>query len=207
MRKDIPIKTIERLALYRRLLRDLTAKGLDHLYSHQLAELANNTSAQVRRDLMITGYTGTPRKGYDVKELINRINSILDDISEQKIALIGIGNLGRAILSYFSYQQPTLSIVAAFDSDESKTNRVIGGCRCYHIREFDEKIKELKITLGIITVPAQHAQDVADMMTQAGIKGILNFAPVPLRVPEEVFTDRIDITTALEKIAYFASSD
>jgi redox-sensing transcriptional repressor len=172
-----------------------------------LAELANNTSAQVRRDLMITGYTGTPRKGYDVKELINRINSILDDISEQKIALIGIGNLGRAILSYFSYQQPTLSIVAAFDSDESKTNRVIGGCRCYHIREFDEKIKELKITLGIITVPAQHAQDVADMMTQAGIKGILNFAPVPLRVPEEVFTDRIDITTALEKIAYFASSD
>ncbi len=200
---DISVRTIERLALYRRLLRDLSGRGEVHIFSHQLAELANNTSAQVRRDLMLTGYTGTPRKGYEIKELIERISAHLDLDGEPKIALVGIGNLGRAILSYFSYQQPTLKIVAAFDTDENKTNRVIGGCRCHHLRDFAEVVKKEGITLGIITVPAQGAQEVADTMTAAGISGILNFAPVPLRVPDNVCTDRIDITTALEKVAYF----
>jgi redox-sensing transcriptional repressor len=107
-------------------------------------------------------------------------------------------------LSYFSFQHPGLSIVAAFDSDENKTNRVIAGCRCFHVRDLSEKVKELGATIGVVTVPAQHAQEAADMMVEAGIKGILNFAPVPLKLPEDVFNDRIDISMALEKIAYFA---
>lgn len=206
MNNKIPEKTIERLTLYRRLLRDLKIKGLDHIYSHQLAELANNTPAQVRRDLMIINYAGT-RKGYDVDELIDIINNILNDSGEQRIALIGIGNLGRAILSYFSFQRSSLSIVAAFDTDETKANRVIAGCKCYNIRDFDKIVKDEKINLAIITVPAQYAQDVADMIYEAGIKGILNFAPVPLKLEKGVYTDRIDITTALEKIAYFATKN
>lgn len=204
-KKDIPVKTVERLVLYKRLLKDLQAKGENSLYSHQLAKLANNTPAQVRRDLMMIGYSGgTPRKGYQVEELIDRITSVLEETEEKKIILVGIGNLGRAILSYFSFQHPGLSIVAAFDNDENKTNRVIAGCRCFHLRELEEKVKETGATIGVITVPAQHAQAAADIMVDAGIKGILNFAPVPLKLPEGVFNDRIDISMALEKIAYFA---
>lgn len=202
--KGIPARTIERMVLYKRLLADLQSKGQRTLFSHQLAALAHNTSAQVRRDLMTIGHGGSPRKGYDVAELIRKISEILDGSNDRIIALVGVGNLGRAILSYFTYRHPGLTIVAAFDSDDAKVNRVISGCRCYHISRFEEKVKELGINLGIITVPASHAQETADRMVAAGVKGILNFAPVPLKLPDDVFADRIDIASSLEKLAYFA---
>lgn len=202
--KDIPARTIERMVLYKRLLIDLQSKGERMLFSHQLAELAHNTSAQVRRDLMTIKHGGSPRKGYDVAELIRKISEILDGSNERIIALVGVGNLGRAILSYFTYRHPGLNIVAAFDSDDAKVNRVISGCRCYHINDFEEKVRELGINLGIITVPASYAQDTAERMVSAGIKGILNFAPVPLKLPDNVYADRIDIASSLEKLAYFA---
>lgn len=200
----IPARTIERMVLYKRLLGDLQSKGQKTLFSHELAALAHNTSAQVRRDLMTIGHTGSPRKGYDVNELIRKISSILDGSAERIIALVGVGNLGRAILSYFTYRHPGLTIVAAFDTDDAKVNRVISGCRCYHINCFEEKAKELGINLGIITVPAGYAQEVANKMVHAGIKGILNFAPIPLKLPDDVYADRIDIASSLEKLAYFA---
>jgi redox-sensing transcriptional repressor len=202
--KGIPARTIERLVLYKRLLADLLEKGQRTLFSHQLAEMAHNTPAQVRRDLMTIGQGGSPRRGYEIPELIRRIAEILDGSKERRIALVGVGNLGRAILSYFTYRHPGLTIVAAFDSDESKVERVISGCRCYNISDFDLKVKELSINVGIITVPAAQAQQVAEMMVAAGIKGILNFAPVPLKVPEGVYAERIDIASSLEKLAYFA---
>ena len=200
----IPARTIERMVLYKRLLIDLKSKGIHTLFSHQLAALAHNTSTQVRRDLMEIGHSGSPRKGYDVTELISNISSILDGSKERIIALVGVGNLGRAILSYFTYSHPGLTIAAAFDTDENKVDRVISGCRCFHMSQFESKIMEMNINLGIITVPAAQAQFVADRMIAAHIKGILNFAPVPLKVPEGVFVDRIDIASSLEKLAYFA---
>lgn len=202
--KTIPARTIERLVLYKRLLADLLSKGQRTLFSHQLAAMAHNTPAQVRRDLMTIGQGGSPRRGYDIAELIKRISDILDGSKERRIALVGVGNLGRAILSYFTYRHPGLSIVAAFDVDEGKTDRVISGCRCYHIKDFDAKVKELGASVGIITVPAAMAQQVADMMAASGIKGILNFAPVPLKTPDGIVADRIDIASSLEKLAYFA---
>ena len=131
-------------------------------------------------------------------------SGILDGSKERIIALVGVGNLGRAILSYFTYSHPGLTIAAAFDTDENKVDRVISGCRCFHMSQFESKIAEMNINLGIITVPATQAQFVADRMIAANIKGILNFAPVPLKVPEGVFVDRIDIASSLEKLAYFA---
>lgn len=199
----IPARTIERMVLYKRILSDLMAKGMTMLFSHQLAELAHNTSTQVRRDLMEIGCSGSPRRGYKVAELIGAISQILDGSSERIIALAGVGNLGRAVLSYFTYKHPGLSIAAAFDTDERRVNRVVSGCRCYHLDRFEEQVREKKINMGIITVPADAAQSVADRMTGAGIRGILNFAPVPLTVPDGVFVDRIDIASALEKLAYF----
>ena len=204
-KKDIPEKTIERLALYRRLLSDLKEKGLEHLYSHQLAEFTRNTPAQIRRDIMTTGYAANARKGYSIEDLIKKIDDTLAGPQKQKIALVGIGNLGRAILAYFNNQHSALMIVAAFDSDEAKVNRVIAGCRCYHMKELEGKVREEGIDLAIITVPGRNAQEVADKLEAAGIAGILNFAPVPLKLPDSVYTDRIDITTAIEKVAYFAS--
>ena len=203
--KDIPEKTVERLTLYRRLLAGLKEKGLEHLYSHQLAEFTRNTPAQIRRDIMVTGYTASARKGYSIEDLIQKIDETLKVPTKQKIALVGVGNLGRAILTYFNNQHSTLSIEAAFDNDDTKANRVISGCRCYHLKDIETKIKAEGIELAIITVPGHHAQSVAEKLESAGIKGILNFAPVPLRLPESIYTDRIDITTAIEKVAYFAN--
>ncbi len=204
-KKGIPEKTIERLAMYRRLLSGLKEKGLEHLYSHQLAEFTRNTPAQIRRDLMMTGYVSNARKGYTIGDLVKKIDETLAGSQRQKIALVGIGNLGRAILSYFNNQHSALSIVASFDNDDTKVNRVIAGCRCYHIKDLEAKIKEEGIDLAIITVPGHHAQEVAEKLESAGITGILNFAPVPLKLPDSIYSDRIDITTAIEKVAYFAS--
>lgn len=201
--KNIPSRTVERLVLYKRMLADFVSKGGSGIYSHQLAALADNSPAQVRRDLMAVGVSGNPKRGYDAIELIGAITNLLESESERKIALVGIGNLGRAILSYFTSRHIGLVIAAAFDSDESKTNRVISGCRCYHMDEFEERVSALGVKLGIITVPAVYAQEVADRMTDAGIKGILNFAPVPLKLPRGTASDRIDIASTLEKLSYF----
>lgn len=202
--KDIPARTIERMVLYKRFLTDLQGRGQKTIYSHELAALAHNSAAQVRRDLMTIGHTGSPRKGYDIRDMLVRIGEILDSSNERFIALAGVGNLGRAILSYFTYRHRGLTIVAAFDIDDTKTDRVISGCKCYPMDQFETKIRELGVTLGIITLPAGSAQSVADRMVAAGIRGILNFAPVPLKLPPGVSTDRIDIATTLEKLAYFA---
>ena len=204
LEKEIPARTIERMVLYKRLLADLLSKGQKTLFSHQLAALAHNTSAQVRRDLMTIGYGGSPRKGYHIEELIERISDILDSSSDHLIALVGVGNLGSAILSYFTYSHPGLKIVAAFDTDAGKVNREVFGCPCFPIDCFEEKIRQLGVTLGIITVPAAFAQETADRMVASGIKGILTFAPVPLKLPDHVCNDRIDIASALEKLAYFS---
>jgi redox-sensing transcriptional repressor len=200
--KRVPDKTVERLSLYRRLLERMLNGDESYVYSHQLGAMANSTAAQVRRDLMLLGCGGSPIRGYSVQQLIERIGAFLDAPQGQKIALVGIGNLGRAILAYFSLRRPTLSIVAAFDTDPAKVGRVIAGCRCYDVSELDEVVAREGICIGVITVPASHAQQVADQLVTAGICGLLNFAPVRVRVPEGVAVEDMDITMSFEKIAY-----
>jgi redox-sensing transcriptional repressor len=197
-------KTVERLSLYRRILSEMEQKGLHYIHSHQLAELANNSSSQVRRDLMEVDCSGVPRRGYNVSCLKEKISNVLKDSDEIKIALVGIGNLGRALLSYFNMRSKNLKIVAAFDSDSEKAGRVISGCRTYAMSDLKRIVKEQKIGLGIITVSADNAQKVADELVEAGICGILNFAPAPLKTPKGIHIERIDITTSIEKVAYFS---
>ena len=120
------------------------------------------------------------------------------------MALVGVGNLGRAILAYFTGRRPNLAIVAAFDRDEHRVNRVIHGCRCYPADKLEETLAEQEIRTAIIAVPAGEAQKVADRLVRGGVRGILNFAPTPLRVPPAVFVQEMDITTSLEKVAFFA---
>jgi len=200
----IPDKTIGRLSLYRRLLNRLCGEGVSNVYSHQLAAMAGVTAAQVRRDIMSIGCSGNPNRGYELVELIESIGKSLDDPGGQRAALVGVGNLGRAILTYFSGRRPKLSIVAAFDNDPRKCGRVTQGCRCYGVDRLPDMVSELDITIGVIAAPANDAQRVADQLVHAGVTGILNFAPVRIRVPSTVYVEDMDMTTALEKVAYFA---
>lgn len=197
-------KTIARLSLYRRLLEELAAQDTDSLYSHQLAKMTGKTAAQVRRDIMSTGYSGTPQRGYDVRDLIASIDGFIDAPDGQAAALIGVGNLGRALLAYFTSRRPKLRIVASFDSDEQKVDRVIHGVRCHQMDDLLDVIEEHGVTVGIITVPASDAPKVADQLFKVGIRGILNFAPVPLKAPPHVYLENVDMTASLETVAYYA---
>ncbi len=197
-------KTVGRLSLYRRLLNNLASTGTKQLFSHDLAAAAGVTAAQVRRDVMAVGYAGSPITGYDVTELASCIGQFIDGQQCQPVALVGVGNLGRAILAYFTGRRPSLTIVAAFDNDPHRVNRVIHGCRCYPAETLEETIAQQAVRTAIIAVPAIEAQPVAGRLVRGGVRGILNFAPTPIRVPPNVYVEEMDITTSLEKVAFFA---
>ncbi len=199
-----PEKVVGRMSLYRRLLSNLKAEGVRSIFSHELATMAGGTAAQVRRDMMAIGYSGSPVRGYDVDRLIRAIGLFLDAPSREGIALVGIGNLGRAIMAFFEGRRPNLAIEAAFDSNPDKVNRVIHGCRCYPLEDLGRVVEERNIRVGIIAVPAQAAQSVAEALVAAGVRGLVNFAPVPLHVPPGTYVDDMDITMSIEKVAYFA---
>ena len=202
--KNMSGKTIERLSIYRRLLREMAEYGTTKVYSHDLAEKAGVTAAQVRRNLMDVGCSGNTKKGYDIEELIEAIGEFLDNPEGEPVALIGLGNLGRALLPFFVAHHPKLKIVAAFDNNPSKTGRVIHGCRCYPFEKLREIIIREGIRVAILTVPAPVAQQVAEELVAAGVTGILNFAPAMLRLPETVSIESMDMAIALEKIAFLA---
>ncbi len=200
----IPERTIERLSIYRRLLIEEEKNGRTHIYSHDLARLTNNSPAQVRRDIMNIGTSGNPRKGYAVSELITAIGEVLDEKQTTKTCLVGVGNLGKAILAYFKGKRPNLQITAAFDIDPEKTDRVIAGVRCYPVAQIAPIVSRDHITVGILTVPGTAARETADLLIDAGVRSILNFTPTPLHLPPNIFLEEIDITVFLEKAAYFA---
>lgn len=199
-----PEKTVERVSVYRRLLQKDLSDGKSNIFSHELAGRTGGTAAQVRRDLMVLGFSGGSRRGYSISGLIDRIGEFLDSPNGEPVALVGVGNLGRALLPFFAAYRPNLKIVAAFDSNPAKTGRVIHGCRCHSTEELEEVIAGEGIRVAINAVPAGQAQGVADRLVAAGVHGILNFVPVPLHVPPSVVVEAIDITTALEKVAYLA---
>jgi len=201
--KRLPGKTVERLSEYRRNLLGYLASGNRYIYSHELAALLHITAVQVRRDLMLIGYSSVQKKGYDVRELITTIGNIIDSEDGQNVAVIGIGNLGRAITSYFKGKRSKLNIVASFDNDPQKVNRVIAGVRCYPVEHLDKIVKENNISIAMLTIPPDFARSTADAAIRAGIKGILNFTTIPLNVPPNVYLEEYDMITSIEKVAYF----
>lgn len=199
----LPEKTVERLSEYRRTLLECLGKGKTHIYSHELAGLHNITAVQVRRDLMLIGYSSLKKKGYDAHELIEVIGKLIDHPLGLNVAVIGMGNLGRAITTYFNGKRPKLNIVATFDVDPNKVDRVISGVNCFPIKELQNVIKKQNIAIGIITSPPDTATAIAEMLVMSGVKGILNFTTTPLNVPSSVFLEEFDMITSLEKVAYF----
>lgn len=202
----LPDKTVERLSQYRRNLLICMSKGKTHIFSHEIANIHHITPVQVRRDIMLIGYTGTLRKGYDVKELVTLIGDILDKKEGQKVALVGAGNLGRAIIKYFHNRRDKLSIVAAFDTHPDKINTLVDGIKIYHTDEMANVIKEKNISIGIISVPVSEAESTSKALVEAGIQGILSYTPRPINVPAHVYLEEYDMITSLEKVAYFAKN-
>jgi redox-sensing transcriptional repressor len=205
--KSLPHKTVERLSQYRRALLLILSKEKTHVFSHEIAQMLHITPVQVRRDLMLIGYSGNLRKGYDIRELIDLIGRIIDSDKGQRVAVVGLGNLGKAFISYFKGKRSKLSIIAAFDINPEKINRVFDGVPCYHINQIPDIIKQNNIAIGIITVPAEEAPIVAESLVIAGIKGILNYTPKPLNVPAHVYLEEYDMITSLEKVAFFAKKN
>lgn len=199
----LPERTVERLSEYRRSLLQCLEEGKTHIYSHELADLHHNTAVQVRRDIMFIGYSSMQRKGYDVKELIQVIGEIIDSEKGLNVAVVGVGNLGRAITTYFIGKRSKLNIVATFDVDTNKIDRVIAGVKCYSLSRLKEMVETLHISIAIMTVPADSAQEVSKTLVEAGIKGVLNFTTVPLNLSPGVYLDEYDMITSLEKVAYF----
>ena len=195
--------SVERLSEYRRSLLQCLEEGKTHIFSHELAELHHNTAVQVRRDIMFIGYSSMQRKGYDVRELVDVIGEILDSERGLNVAVIGIGNLGRAVTTYFIGKRSRLNIIATFDVDTNKIDRVISGVKCYSLSRLKEIVEAHQISIAIMTVPADAAIEVAAQLVDAGIKGLMNFTTVPLHVPDNVYLDEYDMITSLEKVAYF----
>ena len=201
--ETLPGKTVERLSQYRRSLLTCLDDGRDYIFSHELANLHHITAVQVRRDLMLLGYSSVYRKGYPVRKLIEVIGKTLDKRDGQNVAIVGMGNLGTALVHYLSGIRPKLHVVAAFDINPAKIGKSINGVPCYHVTEIQKVIKQHKITIGIMTVPQDSAVEVADELVKTGIKGILNFTHISLDVPQGIYLEEYDMITSLEKVAYF----
>jgi redox-sensing transcriptional repressor len=203
----LPGKTVERLSEYRRQLLGCLAENRTYIFSHDLAALLHITAVQVRRDLMLIGYSSVLRKGYDIRELVETIGRIIDSAEGLNVAIIGIGNLGRAVTGYFRGKRSKLNVVASFDNDPQKVNKVISGVKCYDVQDMEQIIRELDIKIAILTIPADFAKSMVEEVVRFGIKGILNFTTVPLNVPSGVYLEEYDMITSIEKVAYFVKEN
>ncbi len=204
---NIPEKTIERLSEYRRTLLSCHEQGITHIFSHVLAGIHGITAVQVRRDLMLIGFSSDTKKGYDVEVLIDFIGSILDSRNPVNIAVIGMGHLGQAITKYFNGKGLKLKIIAAFDIDPEKVGKTVDDVPCYHMDHFEELVEDLDINIVVLCSPTNVASELVVPIINAGIKGVLNFTSKPLNFPRGIVVENYDITTLLEKVAYFVKEN
>jgi redox-sensing transcriptional repressor len=199
----IPRKTIYRLSIYLRCLARLRENSIGTVSSEALAKAAGVKPTQLRKDLAYFGTFGTRGLGYDVAELSRKIAEELGTSSLQPVILVGVGNLGLALLSYRGFEKEGFEIIAAFDAeprrqrDKKIKQPVIG------MEQLPEFIREHNVKMAILSVPAAVAQAVANSLVESGIMGILNFAPIVLTVPEDVMVNNVNLAIELENLSYF----
>ncbi len=207
----VPEATIRRLSRYSRCLEELDRMGERVISSAQLAGRCAVNAAQVRKDLAYFGEFGIRGVGYYVKDLLHDIRRILGLNKEWRMGIVGIGNLGSALLSYKDFLKQNYKIVAAFDIDPPKvigrvSEKLGKPVEILHVNRIKEVARERKIEIGIITTPASEAQKVADLLVAAGVRGILNFAPAHVTVPEGFIVKDVFFTNVLDNLAYLLSS-
>ena len=201
-RKRISESTIRRLSLYLRALSVLDKEGIETISSKELATREKLTPAQVRKDLSFFGSFGTRGLGYPVRELRAQIASILGIDRVWKVALFGVGNIGSALVSYKEFVRQGFQIVKLFDNDQRKIGSNHKGIIISDIRNMEQEMKEAGVELAVIAVPATVAQYIVDDVVAAGIKAILNFAPVNLRVPDDVYLRNENMSMELEYLSF-----
>ncbi|MEN1682106.1 MAG: redox-sensing transcriptional repressor Rex [Planctomycetota bacterium] len=198
----VPKAVVNRLSLYLRELQRAVREGEATVSSSQLGSLLGFTDAQVRKDLAYFGHFGHPGVGYRCDELSAAIRGILGTDRQWTVAMVGVGNLGRALLGYRGFAPKGFRMVAAFDSDPQKVGATIEGVPIRPLDELEETIRRDKVTLGVIATPAESAQQIADRLIAAGVGGVLNFAPVTLSLPPEVSQVGVDLGTELEQLCF-----
>ncbi|RXZ80222.1 redox-sensing transcriptional repressor Rex [Paenibacillaceae bacterium] len=194
---------VRRLPIYLQFLSELNKREVQTVSSQDLGQKLDLNPAQIRKDLAYFGEFGRKGVGYDVFYLIEKIRQILKLDQTLNVALVGAGNLGHALCNYNTYIKDNMKIVAVFDASPSKIGTQINNITVSPMADLNQSITDLNIRIGIITVPAVEAQNVANHFVEAGIKGILNFAPLILKVPDEVRIHNADFTTALLSLAYY----
>lgn len=198
----VPKAVVSRLSLYLRELQHLVRDGRQRTSSSQLGRLLGFSDAQVRKDLAYFGHFGHPGIGYRCEDLIQAIRKILGTDRDWPVAMIGTGNLGRALLGYKGFSHQGFRIVAAFDVDPERVGAQIEGVRVYHLDDLAAVAAEHQIKLGMIAVPSVAAQGVADRLVAAGIEGIVNFAPVTISLPDHVRQVGVDLAIELEQLSF-----
>ncbi|MFI3322745.1 MAG: redox-sensing transcriptional repressor Rex [Rikenellaceae bacterium] len=206
---DLPERTIERLSEYRRTLLQNLSQGVTHVYSHVLASIHGITAVQVRRDLMLIGFSSNTKKGYDVKELIDFISKILDSPRAMNVAVVGMGHLGRAITNYFKNKRDKLQIIASFDNNPEKVGATIAGVPCCNIEDLESIVTEQKISILLLTLPHSGVEKIIDKIKKSSIRGIINFTGKPLTALEGsgIHVEDYDIITVLEKVAFYSKQE
>lgn len=194
--------TVRRLSHYYRVLEEVEAEGGRLISSHRLAEREGVTSAQVRKDLSCFGSFGRRGLGYNVAHLREAIRSILGLDRRWRVGVVGVGNLGTALLLYRGFEQQGFDVVAAFDRDPARIGRPLGALVVRDIAELPQAAKEERLDLGVIATPLRAAQEVADALVAAGVRGILNLAPRKLFVPPQVALRTVDMTVEFESLSF-----
>ncbi|MGT2895382.1 redox-sensing transcriptional repressor Rex [Streptococcus entericus] len=203
--KTIPNATAKRLSLYYRIFKRFNAEKIERANSKQIAEAMGIDSATVRRDFSYFGELGRRGFGYDVKKLTDFFADILNDKAVTNVLIVGVGNIGRALLHYRFHDRNKMKITMAFDTDE---NPMVGGTigdhvPIYGISDIKKHLMGTDIETAILTVPSVKSQEIADILVDAGIKGILSFSPVNLDVPDDVIVQYVDLTSELQTLLYF----
>lgn len=204
--KHIAESTVRRLSLYLRFLEDYRRQGQDTISSGDLANLGGTTSAQVRKDLSFFGSFGTRGLGYSVQDLTHRIREILGLAREWKVIIIGAGKIGAALAQFRGFAERGFHVVGVYDVDHARIGVTLDGITVKDQKELEADIKALKPDIALITVPPEAAQAVADRATKAGIRAVLNFAPIPLHSPEGVALRTVDMALELEILSYALAS-
>lgn len=203
----IPKATARRLPLYYRYLRMLHDTGKNKVSSTELSEAVQVDSATIRRDFSYFGELGKRGYGYDVENLMNFFAKTLNEDELTNVALIGVGNLGSALLKYKFHQSNSIRVSCAFDVNEDIVGRIVDGIPVYPMEDTMEQIRVQQIEVAILTIPARKAQEVVNKLAEAGVKGILNFTAARLVAPPEVLIQNVDLTNELQTLIYFLHHD
>ena len=209
LNKSIPKATAKRLSLYYRIFKRFNAEKIEKASSKQIADAIGIDSATVRRDFSYFGELGRRGFGYDVNKLMNFFADILNDTSTTNVLLVGVGNIGRALLHYRFHERNKMRIAMAFDTDDNELvgSKTVDGIPVYGISYIKAKIQGTDIQTAILTVPSNAAQEVTDRLVEAGIKGILSFSPRHLSLPKGIVAQYVDLTSELQTLLYFMNQE